>query len=121
MEEMFRKLDAMQALFSAKLPARLTAIDAALQDCRDEPGQRGPVELLHQLLHSMSGSAGTFGYDALGEETRIFEREVQQWLAAGAWSERDFDRLALQLPQLQAHLQHAPLEMRTRQAPDQPG
>jgi HPt (histidine-containing phosphotransfer) domain-containing protein len=116
--QMLQKLGAMQALFTARLPVRLAAIDAALQDCRDQPGAREPVEELHRVLHSLTGAAGTFGYDALGLEARSFESDVQAWLTAGSWSERDLDRLALQLPRLQAHLQQTPLEIGSRPMPD---
>lgn len=116
-DDMLQKLEAMQARFVSKLPGRLAAIDATLQDCRDQPGRREHLEELHRLLHSMRGAAGTFGYDALGRQAGAFEHEVEAWLAAGVWSERDLNRLALQLPQLRAHIDHAPLDMGTRSAP----
>ncbi len=103
-DEMLVKLKALQTGFGQKLPARLAAIDAALQDCRDQPQQQEHVETLHRLLHTMAGSAGTFGYDALGLRAREFEQEVKGWLAAAHWSERDLDRLALLLPELKLFL-----------------
>ena len=104
-EDMLVKLAAMEQGFGLKLPGRLAAIDAALQDCRDQPRLREHVETLYRLLHSLAGTAGTFGYDALGARAREFELEIKQWLADGAWSERDFDRLALLLPELKLFLE----------------
>ncbi len=99
-DDMLVKLKVLQAAFGSKLPGRLAAIDAALQDCRDQPREREHIEMLHRLLHTMAGSAGTFGFDVLGARAREFELEVKAWLAADAWSERDLDRLALLLPEL---------------------
>ena len=105
MDEMLVKLKALQAGFRQNLPARLAAIDTALQDCRDQPQWREHVETLHRLLHTIAGSAGTFGYDGLGARAREFEQEVNAWLAADRWSERDLDRLALLLPELRLFLE----------------
>ncbi len=110
-EEMLVKLQAMQALYRAKLPARLADIDDALQACRDTPAAREPIETLHRLLHTMAGAAGSFGFDALGAQARAFEQQVDGWLTAGAWRERDLDRLGLLLPQLQAYLEHDALQL----------
>ena len=104
-DDMLVKLKALQAGFGQKLPARLAAIDAALQDCRDQPQLREHVETLHRLLHTMAGSAGTFGFDALGLRAREFEQEVKGWLAADRWCERDLDRLALLLPELRLFIE----------------
>lgn len=104
-DEMLVKLKALQAGFGLKLPGRLAAIDAALQDCRDQPQQQEHLETLHRQLHTMAGSAGTFGYDALGVRAREFEQEVKGWLTQQRWSERDLDRLALLLPELKVFLE----------------
>ena len=104
-DEMLVKLKALQTGFGLKLPGRLVAIDAALQDCRDQPQQQEHLETLHRLLHTLAGSAGTFGYDALGVRAREFEQDVKGWLAAQRWSERDFDRLALLLPEFKLFLE----------------
>ena len=105
MDEMLVKLKALQVGFGLKLPARLAAIDTAVQDCRDQPQLREHVDTLHRLLHTMAGSAGTFGYEALGVRAREFEQEVKVWLAVDRWSERDLDRLALLLPKLKLFLE----------------
>lgn len=107
-DDMLAKLKTLQAGFGLKLPSRLAAIDTALQDCRDQPLQHEHVETLHRLLHTIAGSAGTFGYDALGVRARAFEQEVKGWLTHERWSERDFDRLALLLPELQFFLTPEP-------------
>lgn len=110
-DDMLEKLKKLQAMYGEKLPLRLAEFDAALQACRDQPFDRGEVETLHRLLHTMAGSAGSFGYDALGLRAREFEQQVKGWLTAGTWSERDFDRLALLLPQLQAYLDQEDMQM----------
>lgn len=113
-DDMLVKLKAMQERYGAKLPGKLAELGEAMQACRDRPDAYDRLETLHRLLHTMAGAAGTFGFDALGLQARQFEQQANNLLMAGRWQARDIDRLALLLPQLQVHLQHAPVE------PDKP-
>ncbi|CAK0763039.1 hypothetical protein CCP4SC76_3850001 [Gammaproteobacteria bacterium] len=43
---------------------------------------RQPLEALHQRLHNLAGSGGTFGLHDLSRQARNLEETVQGWLAA---------------------------------------
>jgi HPt (histidine-containing phosphotransfer) domain-containing protein len=109
--DMLGKLKMMQLSFAKTLPDRLAAIDVTLQACCDEPTQQNHGETLHRLLHTLAGAAGTFGFDALGMQAKKFEYQVEQWLKKGVFNSKDLERLALQLPELQIHIDHPPLDM----------
>ncbi len=68
------KLQALQQRFITELPARLDDIDQAWQACQ----QTESSDLLHRLVHSLAGSAGTFGCTRLGERSRELELLIQQ-------------------------------------------
>lgn len=79
----------MQALrdkYAASVPERMAAIRDALALCQ---GDLSPshIEQLHHALHSVAGSAGSFGLAALGDESRRIEQLVRGVMEAGApWS-----------------------------------
>jgi chemotaxis protein histidine kinase CheA len=44
-----------------QLPAKLQDARSRMAACRAAPGDRAPIDDLHRLLHTLAGSAGTFG------------------------------------------------------------
>ncbi|MGT0149834.1 Hpt domain-containing protein [Vibrio metschnikovii] len=46
-----------------------------------KPDDTAYLEQLHSTLHTLAGSAGTFGFNQLGRQARLFEQQVQQELA----------------------------------------
>lgn len=78
--------DRMQALrdkYAASVPERMAAIRDALLLCQGELIPRH-IEQLHHALHSVAGSAGSFGLAPLGDEARRVEQMVRGVLEAGA-------------------------------------
>ena len=56
----------------------------------------GAATELHKVLHTLAGSAGTFGYALLGQQARVVEQGLRRLIAdpdAGAWAGwvREFD------------------------------
>jgi diguanylate cyclase (GGDEF)-like protein len=82
--ELQAQLAALKATFHAALPERLGNIGAALAASRAAPEPRPQLGLLHRLLHTMAGSAGTFGFIELGNRARALESRVSLLLAAPA-------------------------------------
>jgi HPt (histidine-containing phosphotransfer) domain-containing protein len=76
----------LNALFAEKLPARLSEIEAALNQFVQHPQSPESLGLLHRLLHTMSGSAGTFGFDQLGAEARQLDVRIKPLLAGVKWT-----------------------------------
>ncbi|HEY0587393.1 MAG TPA: Hpt domain-containing protein [Pseudoduganella sp.] len=97
------RLQALRDKYAASVPERMAAIREALALCQ---GNLIPphIEQLHHALHSVAGSAGSFGLAALGDESRRIEQMVRGVMEAGApwtgieaavhallqWADKDF-------------------------------
>ena len=73
--------------YLATVPQRMAAIDAALDAAGAAP-RPGELEALHESLHAVAGSAGSFGLRALGDEARRLEGLVRAAMAeTGSWTD----------------------------------
>lgn len=79
------RLAALNEKFAATVPGTLAKIRAALDACKAGGDQPSPAALhqLHEVLHGVAGSAGTFGYAVFGQESRRVEQMVRAVLATG--------------------------------------
>ncbi|MFZ3285378.1 MAG: Hpt domain-containing protein [Telluria sp.] len=91
-QEFFAKLRALNDKFGASLPATLGRLREARLAC--DPAAPDQVRLaeMHEVLHTLAGSAATFGFRALGQQARALEQRLRALLAGGAapaaaWSE----------------------------------
>jgi HPt (histidine-containing phosphotransfer) domain-containing protein len=97
------RLQALRDKYAASVPERMAAIRDALALCRGD--LTAPhIDQLHHALHSVAGSAGSFGFHALGAESRRIEQMVRSVMEAGApwdgietavqallhWADKDF-------------------------------
>ncbi|MFZ6748574.1 diguanylate cyclase [Undibacterium sp. Ren11W] len=80
-------LRALNQIFAEKLPSKLQEIDHALSQFTQHPEDKDALALLHRLLHTMSGSAGTFGFDELGQQSRKLEVRIKPLLSGTVWSD----------------------------------
>jgi HPt (histidine-containing phosphotransfer) domain-containing protein len=84
--ELQRKLDALNRKFRAPLPAQFDEIETLLDACaaaQDPAAVRAGLQALYRGLHSLAGAAGTFACAELGQEAYDHEQLVQAALAAG--------------------------------------
>jgi two-component system, cell cycle sensor histidine kinase and response regulator CckA len=72
------ELLALRQQFVQRLPGRLDDIQALYLRIGTGPWNAGDVETLHRMVHSLTGTAGTFGLPALS----IAARELESRLAA---------------------------------------
>ncbi len=79
------KLRALEAVFLAKLPSRLLEMEDALGLFLQEPESKAHLALLHRLLHTMAGSAGTFGFPEVGAQAREFEGRLKPLINGETW------------------------------------
>ncbi|HET6604127.1 MAG TPA: Hpt domain-containing protein [Xanthomonadaceae bacterium] len=79
-EELLRIHAEYQRSLRAK-HARLLALWDALRTGR---GDDGTVVQLRTLLHHLSGSAGAYGYEVLGENAARLERTLADWIRDGS-------------------------------------
>ncbi|MYM36730.1 Hpt domain-containing protein [Duganella sp. FT94W] len=77
------RLAALNDKFAAAVPATLDKIRAALDACKADGAQPSHAALhqLHEVLHGVAGSAGTFGFTVFGQEARRVEQMVRAVLA----------------------------------------
>ncbi len=68
-------LQALYDAYAAQLPAKLKAIDDLWARVAAD-GDGKAVQSLHQALHSLAGSGGTFGYTQLGKSANALELAI---------------------------------------------
>ncbi|WP_206047312.1 response regulator, partial [Noviherbaspirillum denitrificans] len=73
-------LRAIEEAYVAGLPGRLQDIENALQRCLDEPDTTAHYDALALQLHSLAGSAGTFGFSELGFRATDLEIRMSAFL-----------------------------------------
>ncbi|WP_342114619.1 Hpt domain-containing protein [Pseudoduganella sp. OTU4001] len=98
------RLQALRDKYAASVPERMAAIRDGLALCVEAGQTPANIEQLHHALHSVAGSAGSFGFHALGDESRRIEQMVRGVMEAGApwagievavqalllWADKDF-------------------------------
>ncbi|QBE66549.1 Hpt domain-containing protein [Pseudoduganella lutea] len=93
------RLQALGDMFAASIPTRMAAIADALAAAGMSP-DRAKLETLHHALHTVAGSAGSFGFTVLGEQARRLEQAVRGVMDGGpGWQ--------LLVPEIQHYLDWA--------------
>ncbi|PTQ89027.1 diguanylate cyclase [Agitococcus lubricus] len=76
-QEKLEKLKALQHSYGQQLPLRIQAIEhICLQLAQHLEEHPRLLPELHRLVHSLAGSAGSFGYGALSEHLRFIEQQL---------------------------------------------
>ncbi|WP_345793666.1 diguanylate cyclase [Thauera sp. JM12B12] len=75
------QLAKLRAAYLVRLPVELAALQALAGALQGGEGDRASLEALHQRLHKLAGSGGTFGLAALSAAARALEQRVMAWLA----------------------------------------
>ena len=84
-EALQRQLQALNEKFAERLSEELTELDQhaeQLQAVREQEQRRQLMLDLHERLHRLAGTAGTFGFTTLGEQSRLLEQRAERWLEA---------------------------------------
>lgn len=74
--QFFSRLATANASFDSRLPATLERLDA-LGAQLDPAAPSATAGELQAMLHTMAGSAATFGYRALGQHARALEQRLR--------------------------------------------
>ncbi len=79
------RLEALNARFVAQLPLMLEKTERALAACVANGAAPTAEQLtaLHESLHSVAGSAATFGYAMLGQQARRIEQQLRMMMQDG--------------------------------------
>lgn len=79
------QLQALNDKFAERLAEELTELEQRaerMQQAREAEQRRQLMLDLHGRLHRLAGSAGTFGFSTLGEQSRLLEQRAERWLDA---------------------------------------
>jgi len=57
--------------------AKLEALSAALAEARQRPSEASSIEQLRFVVHKIAGSAGSYGFEALGSSAKAVEKEIR--------------------------------------------
>jgi HPt (histidine-containing phosphotransfer) domain-containing protein len=90
------RLQALRDKYAASIPERLQAVADALALCKEGGGSAQCIDQLHHALHSIAGSAGSFGFKSLGDDARRVEQQVRALMS----EQRNWDGLEQEIEQL---------------------
>lgn len=71
--DVLRKLDILKTRFREKASGDINLIELMTRDVAEGRGGHDELRRAYQVLHRLAGSAGTFGFRALGGEARALE------------------------------------------------
>lgn len=83
--ELEAAIRALGQVFISKLPGKLAEIEEAKDAFQREPENKEHEVLLHRLLHTMAGSAGTFGFPDMGTKARALESQLKSFMSGETW------------------------------------
>ena len=89
-KEFFARLNALNEKFAASVPSTLARLRGYQAAFNPEAPDAAIISELHQTLHTIAGSAATFGFRAFGQQARSLEQRLRvlmafETVAAGDW------------------------------------
>lgn len=111
----FARLNALNDKFAASVPdtvARLRGHRMAFNPAQPDPDV---IKELRQMLHTIAGSAATFGFRVFGQEARNLEQRLRVLTAFDAIAPEDWQRW---LASLDAYLAWSEADPRAEQYTD---
>jgi HPt (histidine-containing phosphotransfer) domain-containing protein len=78
------RLAALRAGYVAQLPARLAELQAGLDALLHTGWNPELARTVHRLVHGLTGSGATFGFDHVSQSSRILERLLRTAVEANA-------------------------------------
>jgi HPt (histidine-containing phosphotransfer) domain-containing protein len=88
-QQFFSRLASANASFAGRLPTILERM-AALGGQLDPQAPAAVANELQAMLHTMAGSAVTFGYRGLGQHARLLEQRLRVLMTFDAVAARDW-------------------------------
>ncbi|HEY0488187.1 MAG TPA: Hpt domain-containing protein [Telluria sp.] len=90
-QDFFARLNALNDKFAASVPATVGRLrDARLRFDPAAPDAALVAEL-HQMLHTIAGSAATFGFRVLGQQARQLEQRLRVLMAFEVVAPQDWE------------------------------
>jgi HPt (histidine-containing phosphotransfer) domain-containing protein len=88
--EFFARLNALNDKFAAGVPDTLARLQGLRDSFVPEAPDQDLVKELHQVLHTVAGSAATFGFRVLGHQARQLEQRLRVLMAFEVVAARDW-------------------------------
>jgi len=90
-QEFFARLNALNDKFAASVPATLGRLRAARAAFNPAAPDAELVKEVHQVLHTIAGSAATFGFRVLGQQARQLEQRLRVLMAFDTIAPQDWE------------------------------
>jgi diguanylate cyclase (GGDEF)-like protein len=81
-DHVLAQLEQLRKDYFDRLPRELETLGALARQLADERGTGEGLASLHQRLHKLAGSGGTFGLSGLSAAARALEQRVAGWIEA---------------------------------------
>jgi HPt (histidine-containing phosphotransfer) domain-containing protein len=107
-EAFFSRLNALNDKFAASIPATLARLRAQRAGFNPAAPSDAVVQELHQMLHTIAGSAATFGFRSFGQQARSLEQRMRVLMAFDVIAEQDWTRWLEALDAYIAWAEHDP-------------
>jgi HPt (histidine-containing phosphotransfer) domain-containing protein len=88
--EFFARLAELNDKFAAALPQTLARLSAVRNEFDAMAPQQELLDGLHATLHTLAGSAATFGFRLLGQQARVLEQRLRVLTTFDVVAEREW-------------------------------
>lgn len=90
-QDFFARLNALNDKFAASVPTTMARLREARMRFEPHAPDSALVAELHQMLHTIAGSAATFGFRVLGQQARQLEQRLRVLMAFETVSPPDWE------------------------------
>jgi HPt (histidine-containing phosphotransfer) domain-containing protein len=90
-QDFFTRLHALNDKFAAGVPETLARLGTVRRRFKPEAPDPELVKEMHQVLHTIAGSAATFGFRVLGQQARQLEQRLRVLMAFDVIAVKDWD------------------------------
>jgi HPt (histidine-containing phosphotransfer) domain-containing protein len=115
-QDFFARLRLLNDKFAAGVPATMAQLGAIRGAFDPAAPDAGLVAELHQILHTIAGSAATFGFRTMGQQARSLEQRLRVLMAFDVVAARDWQNW---LASLDAYMAWAALDPKSGDYPDE--
>ena len=91
-QDFFARLRALNDKFAAGIPETLVRMRRERRAFNPDGPQEGSIKALHETLHTIAGSAATFGFRAFGQKARELEQRLRVLMAFETVAASDWQR-----------------------------
>jgi HPt (histidine-containing phosphotransfer) domain-containing protein len=117
-KDFFARLNALNDKFAASVPATLARLRGQHAAFNPDAPDEAIIKDIHQTLHTIAGSAATFGFRAFGTQARSLEQRLRVLMAFDTVAPDDWRRW---LAALERYLSWAEIDPKAETYADEDG